>query len=236
MTLTEVNRLNKAVKNIKDEYYVLMSNRWGPRWLSGWRVNMVSGNQAARLNENIRKVRNRWEKAEKNLNDALNRNTESLQAQQREIRRTIKRMYEESNAARKALVNLNSKEYRTKNANEKAKIKKEKIPYKVILKRFQEQKAEINAERNRLMKNQLRLSNAIRMRKRILNRKPSEEQARRTIGRALSRSIVPRTLYGPYGTRTLSAMRQFPGYKEPTLEEYAAARRQINRLRKNPRV
>lgn len=231
-SLTEVNTLNAAVKNIKREYYRLMSNRWGPRWASGLRASMVHGEEAKRLNKNIKNVAERWAKAEKNLSAALNQNVTSLQAQRREVQRAITALYKNRDAAAAALENLNAKARRAKNANEKARIEKEKIPHKVVLKRWRNQKAAANAERNKLMKNQLRLIKAMELRQKILTRKPTEAQARRTIGRSLSRTIVPQTLYGPFGTRTLSAMRQFPGYKEPTLEEYAEARRQINRLQR----
>jgi hypothetical protein len=73
-TLTEVNTLNAAVKNIKGEYYRLMSNRWGPRWASGLRASMVHGERANNLNKKIKNVAERWAKANKNLNAALNRN------------------------------------------------------------------------------------------------------------------------------------------------------------------
>lgn len=231
MPLTNVNKLNMAVKNIKGEYYKLMSKRWGPRWFSGLRRSMVQGEQANQLNENIKRASQRWTNAQKKLDEALNKNANSLQAQKREIERTTAALYKNRNAAAKALENLNAKARRATNANEKAHIEKEKIPHKVVLKRFREKRNQINAERSKLWKNQSRLNKAINMRRRILTRKPTEAQARRTIGRSLSRTIVPRTLYGPFGTRTLTAMRQFPNYKEPTLEEYAEARRQINRLR-----
>ena len=65
------------------------------------------------------------------------------------------------------------------------------------------------------------------IRKRVLARERTEEHARRLIGRAISRTIAARLTHGPYGTRTLTAMRQFPGYAPPSLENYAAARRRI---------
>jgi gas vesicle protein len=230
--MTEVNKLNKEAKNLKGEYYRLMSNRWGPRWTSGLRVSMVHGEKANRLNKNIKNVGERMAKVVKNMNAALNRNVTSLKAEQREVQRAIIALYKNRNAAAAPLETLNAKARRAQNANEKARIEREKIPHKVVLKRWRNQKAAANAERNKLMKNQLRLINAMEMRRKILARGPTENQARKTIGRFLSRTIVPQTLYGPYGTRTLSPMRRFPGYKEPTLEKYAEAMRQINRLKR----
>jgi chromosome segregation ATPase len=143
-TLTEVNTLNAAVKNVKGEYYRLMSNRWGPRWASGLRASMVHGERANNLNKNIKNVAERWAKANKNLNAALNRNMTSLQAQRREVQRAIEALYKNRNAAAAALENLNAKARRAQNANEKARIEREKIPHKVVLKRWRDQKAAAN--------------------------------------------------------------------------------------------
>jgi hypothetical protein len=233
MKLTEVNKLSKVVKNARSEYYALMSSRWGPRWLTGPRMSMVLNPAAAkRLNENINRVIRRVENAERNLNSALNRNANSLQARERETRRSIAKLYQNHTNAVKALDNLNARWRRAVNNAEKERIEQERIPHKATLQRYNNQREIINAEVNRLRKDQRALMSAIEMRTKILTRAPSAQQAAQTIGRSLSRTIVARTLYGPYGTRTLNATRRFPGHREPTLEEYAEARREIDRLKR----
>lgn len=233
MKLTEVNRLSKVVKNARSEYYDLMSKRWGPRWLTGPRMSMVLNRSAAKsLNENINRVIRRVENAERNLNSALNRNANSLQAQERETRRSIAKLYQNHTNAVKALDNLNARWRRAVNNAEKERIEQERIPHKATLQRYNNQREIINAEVNRLRKDQRALMKAIEMRTKILTRAPTEQQAARTIGRALSRMAENRVLSAPYGTRTLNAMRRFPGYREPTLEEYARAIREINHLKR----
>lgn len=230
MPPTSVNRLNNAARAARDEYYTLMSRRWGPRWTS-WRVSMVHGNAAARLNANLAVAHEKMEKANEKLNEAMNRNAQSLQAQLRELARVVKALYHNHEVASNALQNLNARARRATNETEKAAIEKQKIPHKVVLKRYRTEKATINAKRNEIFKNQSRLLKAIDLRRRIIHRAPTEEQARQRIGKFLSRTIVARTTHGPYGTRTLEAMRRYPEYKDPTLENYATARREIDRLR-----
>lgn len=87
-------------------------------------------------------------------------------------------------------------------------------------------------ERVQLEKEKERLQKAINLRNKMLKTRPMnnrETKAKRVISKALGPSIH-RLLYGPYGTRTLEGARRFPGYRPPTNEEYAEARREINRL------
>lgn len=77
------------------------------------------------------------------------------------------------------------------------------------------------------------LEKAVNLRKRHLA--SPERAARATIARGLARSIVPRTLYGPYGTRTLEAHRRFnklAGRQTNYLNKYAEAMREVNRLQR----
>ena len=228
---TEVNRVGREFMKAKSEYYSAMRNLWGPRWMS-YRSKMLSGQAEKNARNRINNATSKLDNVQKKFNSALNKNANSLEGQAREIRRKIDALYANVNAAKKALKNLNTRKWYAKTNAERNAIEKEKNRYKMVLENFDKNEMAINAQRNRLMNEQLKLIKGMEMRERILTRKPSKNEARAIIGRALSKTIVPRVLYGPYGTRTLNAMKRFPGYKPPTLENYAAVMRELNRERK----
>lgn len=230
MPETEVNRLSKRMSNLKRNYYKVMEKLLGPRWASGLSVRMPMSNaEREKLEANARALINKEVALQKELNSALNRNATSLKAQQRNIQRQITAMYNVMETAVKALKNLNARAARATNNAERAKIEREKMPYRNALRRYKANKPKLK----QLEKNRSNLMRAINIRRKVLNRERQPEMARTTIARYLSASIVPHKLYGPYGTRTAEARRQFntaAGRQNNYLENYYKAMRQVERL------
>jgi hypothetical protein len=99
--------------------------------------------------------------------------------------------------------------------------------------RFKKDQGRLELNRTKLIIERNVLRKALELRKKHLG--APEKAARTTIARGLSRTIVPRTLYGPHGTRTLEAHRRFntvAGRQTNYLNKYAAAMRQVERLQK----
>ena len=234
MPPTEVNKLERELEQARNAHSRLVSRLFGPRWRRGGQRAMVFGDAARKLEANITEAVEKLENAESKFSAALNRNANSLQAQHRALERQYQALRANWYAARGKLENLNAQARaanRSGNANAKARIERNKIPHKIVLARFKREKNAIEAQERNIRAAQRNLETALGRRRRVLNRSMTPEAARRIIGKFLSRTIVARTTHGPYGTRTLATMRQFPGYEDPTLENYATARREINRLR-----
>ena len=99
--------------------------------------------------------------------------------------------------------------------------------------RFKKEHGRLELNRTKLIIERNILRKALELRKKHLA--SPERAARATIARGLSRTIVPRTLYGPHGTRTLEAHRRFnklAGRQTNYLNNYAAAMREVRRLQK----
>ena len=99
--------------------------------------------------------------------------------------------------------------------------------------RFTKNQGRLELNRTKLTIERNVLRKALALRKKHLG--APEKAARATIARGLSRTIVPRTLYGPHGTRTLEAHRRFnamAGRQTNYLENYAKVMRQVGRLKR----
>ena len=91
---------------------------------------------------------------------------------------------------------------------------------------------ELNRTKLIIERNILRKALALR-KKHIGPEKPARNRFRSLVAQKVLPPIVQNINYAPYGRKTLNAMRRFPGYKDPSLENYARARREINRLQRN---
>ena len=90
---------------------------------------------------------------------------------------------------------------------------------------------ELNRTKLIIERNILRKALALR-KKHIGPEKPARNRFRSLVAQKVLPPIVQNINYAPYGRKTLNAIRRFPGYKEPSLENYARARREINRLQR----
>lgn len=228
MPVTEVNKLERELEKARNAHRRLVERLYSTRWHSGGGRQMVFGTAANKLRENITRAANVVKNAEARYNAALNRNANSLQAQSRELMRAYKALHANSLKAREALSNLNAQANKARangNAQAEANIEQRKIIHRKVLARLKRQSSQLSEE-------MFKLNKAIALRKRVLSRPLSPEAARRRIGKFLTGTLVARTTAGPYGTRTLSGMRNFPNYRDPTLEQYAEARREIGRLQR----
>jgi hypothetical protein len=176
-------------------------------------------NQGA-LQVQLAKIENR----RKNLRENLNKVMEGYGFGKRNLIENVFREY--------AHWSVNDPKKRAnKIRNLEAKI--EGLPTATNYNRRKKAVAKLALRQAKLSINEKALKKAVELRKKHLAH--PESQARATIARGLSRSIVPRTLYGPHGTRTLEAHRRFnamAGRQTNYLNKYAEAMRQVNRLQR----
>ena len=88
---------------------------------------------------------------------------------------------------------------------------------------------ELNRTKLIIERNILRKALALR-KKHIGPEKPARNRFRSIVAQKVLPPIVQNINYAPYGRKTLNAMRRFPGYKDPSLENYAREKRKVDRL------
>jgi len=91
--------------------------------------------------------------------------------------------------------------------------------------------APIALQKARIGINEKALEKAVNLRKRYLGpNKPARNKFRAIVAQKVLPPIIENINFVPMGRKTLSPMRRFPGFKEPTLEEYAREKRKVDRL------
>ena len=88
---------------------------------------------------------------------------------------------------------------------------------------------ELNRTKLIIERNILRKALALR-KKHIGPEKPARNRFRSIVAQKVLPPIIENINLAPMGRKTLSPMRRFPGYKDPTLEEYAREKRKVDRL------
>lgn len=235
--LTNVNRLQLELNNATNKFHKAMTEAYGPRWPTNWHSRWGLQPQTQRglaHFENMKALAVEADKkkaeAYKALQEALNQNKNSFQAQMREINRAIQALNSNKYKAQIAIRKLNKNYLEATTENERKRINNEKIPHRKVLARYKRDEEKIQAEKARLKANKAELEKGLKLRMSILTKPMTENRARTIIAKHLKETTVARTLTGPLGTRTLSPMRRWPNYQDPTLEKYAAAMRRINML------
>ena len=107
------------------------------------------------------------------------------------------------------------------------------LPNATMYNKYKKAIAPIALKFARVRRNENALKKALALRKKHIGpEKPARNRFRSIVAQKVLPPIVQNINYVPYGRKTLNAMRRFPGYKEPSLENYARARREINRLQR----
>ena len=107
------------------------------------------------------------------------------------------------------------------------------LPNATMYNKYKKAIAPIALKFARVRRNESALKKALALRKKHIGpEKPARNRFRSIVAQKVLPPIVQNINYVPYGRKTLNAMRRFPGYKEPSLENYARARREINRLQR----
>ena len=88
---------------------------------------------------------------------------------------------------------------------------------------------ELNRTKLIIERNILRKALALR-KKHIGPEKPARNRFRSLVAQKVLPPIIENINLAPMGRKTLNAMRRFPGFKNPTLEEYAREKRKVDRL------
>jgi Skp family chaperone for outer membrane proteins len=97
--------------------------------------------------------------------------------------------------------------------------------------RFTKNRGRLELNRTKLIIERNILHKALEMRKKHLSpNKPARNKFRSIVEKKVLPPIIENINIVPMGRKTLSPMRRFPGFKEPTLEEYAREKRKVDRL------
>ena len=242
--MTNVNRLAREIEEASANAKKLYNEHQAPRmygWPSlaarnaSWNKYLKAHKRARNMIEKLKTMNKnalqvqlaKIENQRKNLNKNLNKAMEGYGFGERRLIENVFREYAHWT------VNNDPKKRANKIRNLTAKI--ERLPNATMYNKYKKAIAPIALKFARVRINENALKKAVALRKKHIG---PERAARATITRGLSRTIVPRTLYGPFGTRTLEAHRRFntmAGRQTNYLEKYAEAMRQVERLRKRKR-
>jgi len=97
--------------------------------------------------------------------------------------------------------------------------------------RFTKNQGRLELNRTKLIIERNVLRKALELRKKHLGpEKPARNKFRSIVTQKVLPPIIQNINYAPYGRKTLNAMRRFPGYKAPSLENYAREKRKVDRL------
>jgi hypothetical protein len=214
MPVTNVNRLSNKINAARKEWRNAYTRLWGPRALGGFTRSMAGSLQQ----------KENWQK---NINAAAKKIT-NLTTEIEKINNSSSLQYEERKALKRGIevtteLGSISKQLNAIPRNNAAR----RVPLARRYKNLKKEQTELTNYRSKLQK-------GIALRKKILARGPSPAKVASIVKRAFTpaRNAV---LYGPLGTRTLDAHRQFnklAGRQNNYLNNYAAAVREVTRLRR----
>ena len=242
MPETNVNRLAREIEEAAANAKKLYNEHHAPR-MYGWPSLAAQTASWNRYQKALQKVKNMTERLKtmnknalqvqlakianqrKNLNKNLNKAMEGYGFGERNLIENVFREYAHWT------VNNDPKKRANKIRNLTAKI--ERLPNATMYNKYKKAIAPIALKFARVRMNENALQKAVALRKKHIGpEKPARNRFRSIVAQKVLPPIIQNINYAPYGRKTLNAMRRFPGYKEPSLENYARARREINRLQR----
>ena len=242
MPETNVNRLAREIEEASANAKKLYNEHHAPRmygWPSlaarnaSWNRYLKAHKRARNMIEKLKTMNQnafqvqlaKIENQRKNLNKNLNKAMEGYGFGNRNLIENVFREYAHWT------VNNDPKKIANKIRNLEAKI--EGLPNATIYNKYKKAIAPIALKFARVRMNENALQKAVALRKKHIGpEKPARNRFRSIVAQKVLPPIVQNINYAPYGRKTLNAMRRFPGYKDPSLENYARARREINRLQR----
>jgi len=239
MAWTNVNRLAREIeeasavaKNLYNDHQKYRPYGWSSAQErnSSWNKYMAAHKKTMNLIEKLKtlnqgalqvqlaKIENRRKALNKNLNKAV----EGYGFGERNLIENVFREY--------AHWTVNDPKKRAnKIRNLAAKI--EGLPSATMYNKYKKDIAPIALQHAKLKINEKALKNAVNLRKRYLGpEKPARNKFRSIVAQKVLPPIIQNINIVPYGRKTLSPMRRFPGYKPPSLENYAREKRKVDRL------
>ena len=242
MTATNVNRLAREIEEASANAKKLYNEHHAPRmygWPSlatrtaSWNKYLKAHKRTRNMIEKLKTMNKnalqvqlaKIENQRKNLNKNLNKAMEGYGFGNRNLIENVFREYAHWT------VNNDPKKRANKIRNLTAKI--ERLPNSTIYNKYKKAIAPIALQHAKIKINENALKKAVALRKKHIGpEKPARNRFRSLVAQKVLPPIVENINYAPYGRKTLNAIRRFPGYKEPSLENYARARREINRLQR----
>jgi len=253
MAWTNVNRLAREIEEASAAAKNLYNKHQAYDWPSlaartaSWNKYMAAHKKTRNLIEKLKtlnqgalqvqlaKIENRRKALNKNLNKAV----EGYGFGERNLIQNVFRNYShwtmKPPKEDKDIGNVaNAKTWTPKLRALKLKILSNKIknlPTNTIYREYTKKLAPIAIQQAKVAINERALKNAVQLRKRYLG---PEKLARNKFRSIVSQKVLPPIIQNinivPYGRKTLNAMRRFPGYKPPSLENYAREKRKVDRL------
>lgn len=239
MPVTNVNRLAREIEEASAHAKKLYNEHQAPR-MYGWPSLAAQTASWNRYQKALQKVKNMTEKLKTMNKNALQVQLAKIENQRKNLNKNLNKAMEGYGFGNRNLIQNVFREYAHWNVNDPKKrankfrnleAKIERLPNATIYNKYKKAIAPIALKFARVRMNENALQKAVALRKK--HEKPARNRFRSIVAEKVLPPIVENINYAPYGRKTLNAMRRFPGYKEPSLENYARARREINRLQRN---
>jgi len=241
MPETNVNRLAREIEEASANAKKLYNEHHAPR-MYGWPSLAAQTASWNRYLKAHKRARNMIEKLKTMNQNAFQVQLAKIENQRKNLNKNLNKAMEGYGFGNRNLIENVFREYAHWNVNDPKKrankirnltAKIEGLPNATIYNKYKKAIAPIALKFARVRRNENALKKAVAMRKKHIGpEKPARNRFRSIVAQKVLPPIVQNINYAPYGRKTLSPMRRFPGYKDPTLEEYARARREINRLQR----
>ena len=242
MPETNVNRLAREIEEAAANAKKLYNEHHAPR-MYGWPSLAARNASWNRYEKALQKVKNMTERLKTMNQNAFQVQLAKIENQRKNLNKNLNKAMEGYGFGNRNLIENVFREYAHWNVNDPKKrankirnleAKIEGLPNVTMYNKYKKAIAPIALKFARVRRNENALKKAVALRKKHIGpEKPARNRFRSLVAQKVLPPIVQNINYAPYGRKTLNAMRRFPGYKEPSLENYARARREINRLQRN---
>lgn len=238
MPVTSVNRLARNIENAQ-KLVENLNTEIRRKYFSRHSASMTeNGRKLVKQREDaIQKITNMNSKLKSMNQGVLQVQLRKIENKRENIRKNLNKIMEGYGNGKNELIQKVFREYShwylndpKKQANKIRNLEAqiERLPTATNYNRRKKAVAKLAIQQAKIGINERALKNAVNLRKKHISReKPARNKLRSIVKQRVLQNNIK---LGPSGTLTLEPRRRFPGFKEPTLEEYAREKRKVDRL------
>lgn len=236
MPVTNVNRLAREIEEASAHAKKLYNEHQAPR-MYGWPSLAAQTASWDRYQKALQKVKNMTEKLKTMNKNALQVQLAKIENQRKNLNKNLNKAMEGYGFGNRNLIQNVFREYAHWNVNDPKKrankfrnleAKIERLPNATIYNKYKKAIAPIALKFARVRMNENALQKAVALRKK--HEKPARNRWQSIVAQKVRPPIKANTNIMLWGRETLDPMRRFPGYKPPSLENYAREKRKVIRL------
>ena len=239
MPATNVNRLAREIEEAAANAKKLYNEHHAPR-MYGWPSLAARNASWNRYEKALQKVKNMTERLKTMNQNAFQVQLAKIENQRKNLNKNLNKAMEGYGFGKRNIIENVFREYAHWTVNDPKKIankirnleaKIEGLPNATIYNKYKKAIAPIALKFARVRRNENALKKALALRKKHIGpEKPARNRFRSIVAQKVLPPIIENINLAPMGRKTLNAMRRFPGFKNPTLEEYAREKRKVDRL------